>query len=174
MLIGHLPLGYIIGSTLRRRYGEARGVIAASLLGSTAPDIDMLRFYLVDFGSYNHRYYFTHWPFFWLVTAVVTLPAIHRLRRAWFLPAVGFYLGVLSHLVTDTVQGPVRWFAPFSATAYEVVRIPPLYGHWILSAIGYWTFLLDIAVCVAALLVLRMDLSRPATHGSRPSLAHEQ
>lgn len=157
MLIGHLPLGYIIGSTLRRRYGDARGVIAASLVGSTAPDIDMLRFYLIDFGRYNHRYYFTHWPSFWLAAAVVTLPAIYRLRRAWFLPAVGFYLGVASHLITDTVQGPVRWFAPFSATAYELVRIPALYSHWILSAIGYWTFLLDIAVCLVAFLMWRAD-----------------
>ncbi|MEQ1953518.1 metal-dependent hydrolase [Mesorhizobium sp. CN2-181] len=157
MLIGHLPLGYIIGSTLRRRYGVARGIIAASLLGSIAPDIDMLRFYLIDFGRYNHRYYFTHWPSFWLVTAAATLPLIHRLRRSWVLPAVGFYLGVASHLASDTVQGPVRWFAPFSTTAYELVRIPANYGHWILSAVGYWTFLLDLVVCFAALMLWRAD-----------------
>ncbi|MDQ6434909.1 metal-dependent hydrolase [Mesorhizobium sp. LHD-90] len=163
MLIGHLPLGYIIASSLRRRFGAVGGLVAASLAGSVAPDIDMLRFYLIDFGRYNHRYYFTHWPSFWLAAAVVTLPAIYRLKRAWFLPAVGFYLGVASHLVTDTVPGPVRWFAPFSMTAHELVRVPANYSHWILSVVGYWTFLLDIAVCAIAFLIWRADRGVPAT-----------
>lgn len=153
MLIGHPPLGYLIGVSLRRRFGTATSPVVASMAGSVAPDIDMLRFWFIDFGAYNHRYYFTHWPFFWLVCAAVILPLLYKWRRGWLLPAVGFFIGVLSHLVTDTVMGPVRWLAPFDNTAYELFRIPANYSHWVLSAIGYWTFLLDIGVCLLAALV---------------------
>lgn len=160
MLIGHAPLGYIIAVSLRRTFGPAVGLAVASIAGGLAPDIDMIRFWFIDNSQYNHRYYFTHWPFFWLLCAALLLPSLWMLRRRLLLPACGFFVGVASHLLTDTVMGPVRWFAPFYKFEYELFQIPAQFSHWILSAIGYWTFLLDIAVCMAAAVVWIIEKRR--------------
>ncbi len=174
MLI-HPPVGYLIGAAMRHKYGAVSGLMAACVLGSAIPDIDMARFWFIDHGRYNHRYYFTHWPLFWLGLSMIVLPLLYGFWRRWLLPAVGFVLGVASHLITDTVMGPVRWLAPFSDRSWEMFRVPASHGHWILSSIGYWTFLLDVGALVLAIIVWRWSWKpspasapqTPAGHNTR-------
>jgi len=156
MLIAHLPLGYLIGRSLARRYRPAAGLKVASLVGSVAPDVDLLRFYLLDNGQFNHRFYFTHWPSFWLLGAVSVLPILVRRRHPYLLPSAGFFPGVLSHLVTDSVAAPIRWFAPFSDRTVELVHVEPTHDHILLSLMANWTFLIELdLIAIAGIVWLR-------------------
>lgn len=39
--------------------------MAAAMLGSVVPDLDMVYFHFVDGGRTHHHAYVTHWPLFW-------------------------------------------------------------------------------------------------------------
>ncbi|WP_378951805.1 metal-dependent hydrolase [Mesorhizobium sp. ANAO-SY3R2] len=150
MLIAHLPAGFILGTLARRSRSGARALIAAALLGSVVPDFDMFYFYLVDGRQTHHHFYLTHWPLFWLALGFVVLSLV-----GWLLPrltvATGVFLvGVLSHMVLDSIAAPMQWLMPFSDLPVELVTVPARYSHWILSFILHWTFALEIAICVLA------------------------
>jgi inner membrane protein len=70
MLIAHLPAGYILGTFARNRWPGRSGVMAAAMLGSVFPDIDMLYFHFVDGRQTHHHAYITHWPLFWAVAGL--------------------------------------------------------------------------------------------------------
>ncbi len=152
MLIAHLPSGYLLGAFAQRRVPlQASAIMAAALIGSVAPDLDLLYFHLIDGRQTNHRDFFTHWPLFWLAFGFA-LAIVALVFQRKLLPLVlVFYAGVMLHMATDTVAAPIHWLAPFSQSATELVRIPKIHPNWIVSFVFHWTFLNEIAICLAAL-----------------------
>lgn len=58
MIFAHLPSGYLLG----RGLGGSRRVLAAVMIGSGAPDLDMLWFWLVDQGQTHHHRFWPAYP----------------------------------------------------------------------------------------------------------------
>ncbi|MFS8147512.1 metal-dependent hydrolase [Rhizobium sp. BR 249] len=151
MLIAHLPAGYILGSAARQR-SKASGIMTAALVGSVLPDFDMVYFFLTG-GKVHHHDYVTHWPLFWLALAAVILPAVGRLVPRWIPVAAVFFMGVMLHMVMDTVAAPLFWLAPFDWTKFELTTVPATYGNWVVSFMLHWTFGLELLICATALIV---------------------
>lgn len=141
MFIGHLPAGYLITKLAKTRCGSSRQLAAAALVGSVFPDIDLLYFYLVDHARTLHHHYLTHLPAFWL--CVCALGGWSRAGRV-------FLLGVLVHLVLDTIAGGVLWLWPFSHSNVVFVDVPARYDWWVWNFIFHWTFLFELALWLAA------------------------
>ncbi len=165
MLIAHLPAGYILGTAARRRASSST-VMAAALIGSIAPDFDMIYFYASG-GRVHHHAYVTHWPLFWLVAAVLVLPLLKWLRPDWLVTGFVFVAAAILHMVMDTIAAPLLWLAPFSFHEFELVRVPATHASWIVSFLLHWTFLLEISICLSALALFlmrrrRAEAGRPA------------
>ena len=158
MFVAHLPAGYLIGRALDRPGSRARAssrVVAASLVGSVLPDVDMLWFFLVDGGRVHHHRYWTHVPLFWAALAVPALIVTARRSPASLRAVVAFFLAIASHLVLDTVVGDVQWLQPFSDRFIHLVTVERIAGaHWIWSFILHWTFALELALLAVALVAL--------------------
>jgi hypothetical protein len=154
MLIAHLPAGYILGTAARRR-ASSPAIIAAALIGSVAPDFDMAYFYASG-GKIHHHAYITHWPLFWLVSAILILPLLKWLRPAWLPAGCVFFAAAILHMVMDTVAAPLYWLAPFSFHEFELVRVTATHANWIISFLLHWTFLLEISICLSALALFLM------------------
>ena len=103
MLIAHAPVGYLVGTALRRA-SPVPGLVAAAVSGALAPDLDMLLF-LAD-RSIHHHAWPTHWPVTWVGLAVVTAPGLcwAPTRRPAVLALVFAGNGFL-HLALDTLVG---------------------------------------------------------------------
>ncbi len=164
MLIAHLPAGYIIATAASRR-ATSPAIMAAALIGSVAPDFDMIYFYASG-GRVHHHAYVTHWPLFWLVSALLILPLLKWLRPAWLAAGFVFFAAAMLHMVMDTIAAPLLWLAPFSVREFEMVRVPATHGNWILSFMLHWTFLLEIAICVSALGLFLIRSRRAGTDQS--------
>lgn len=151
MLIAHLPSGHLIG-TLGERLApkSAPAVMAAALAGTVAPDLDMLWFHFVDSRTHHHALP-THWPLAWLAAGAVALFLARAAAPRWLPAVAAFFAAVMVHMVLDIVAAPTRWLAPFSAREFELVRVPAAHGHWIVSFVLHWTFLIELAICFAAL-----------------------
>lgn len=167
MIIAHAPSGYVMAVSLIRRICNgsvsAKAIIAVGIAGAFAPDLDMLYFHLIDNRQTHHHKYPTHWPIIWL--ALVATSAL------WFrlLPqskaavlSLMFCMGGVLHVLLDSFVGDVWWFAPFIDQPYAMFTVPARFNPWWLSFILHWSFLVEIAICVWALLLYR--------RGSRPSL----
>ena len=154
MLIAHLPSGYLLGAVSQRlAKTKTRTLMAAALFGSVAPDFDMLYFYLFDGRRTHHHTYFTHWPLFWLAIFAVLLLASRRSPKVQVPVAAAFSAGTMLHMVLDSIAAPMHWLMPFDDHMIELVTIPAAYANWIWSFVLHWTFVLEIAICLSALLV---------------------
>jgi hypothetical protein len=136
-------------------------VIAAGIAGAMAPDFDMVYFHLIDHRQTHHHRYFTHWPVFWLPLTVAALLWCIRAKqsKASFLASV-FCLGGLLHLVLDSFVGDIWWFAPFLDRPYALFTVPARFTPWWLSFILHWSFAVELAICLWALVLYRRR-SRP-------------
>lgn len=141
MLIAHLPSGYLLARASRWRMG-------ACLLGSVFPDLDMIRFWW-EGGHVHHHAYFTHLPAFWAAVALLSLALP---RKDLSLP---FLAGIFLHLSLDTVAGDVKWLWPLSDRMVHLVAVPATHDHWVRSFVFHWTFLLELGITAAALLLWR-------------------
>ncbi len=152
MFIAHLPAGYLLSRDLERRLGP--GLLAAGLLGSIFPDLDLLRFYLLDERRTPHHAYWTHWPLAWLLLGALTLGAcaVAASRRGAAL-TVTFVASVLLHLALDTVPSSIRWLAPLSMQGFNLVSVPPGRGWWVANFVLHWTFCLELGICLWAMVV---------------------
>lgn len=166
MLIAHLPAGYILG-TVARRGASSHAIMAAALIGSVAPDFDMAYFYASG-GRVHHHAYVTHWPLFWLASAILILPLLKWLRPAWLAAGFVFFSAALLHMVMDTIAAPLSWFAPFSLHEFELVRVPATHANWIMSFLLHWTFLLEIAICLSAFALFL--IRRRRSEGGQPAV----
>lgn len=144
MLIAHLPSGYLLG----RRAGGA--ALVAALIGSVAPDFDMLWFHLVDHGRVLHHAYITHIPGCWLIAAAVVLALTRLLAPSWLTVAAMFFAGVFVHLVLDTLVGGIMWLWPFDDRLISLAVVPARFDHWVTSFLLHWSFLTEIAITLLA------------------------
>lgn len=150
MLIAHLPSGYLLGHAARAR-GAA---MAAALIGSVAPDFDMLWFHLVDHGRVHHHLYPSHIPGCWLIAAILVLGLLRWLVPSMVIIAAMFFAGVFLHLLLDTLVGGIMWLWPFSDRLITLAVVPARYDHWVISFILHWSFLAEIAITLLAAGVL--------------------
>lgn len=147
MFIGHLPGAYLVFRTTTP--GLDKAAFAAAMIGSIAPDIDLLWFYFVDNRSHHHHEYLTHRPLLWL--GILTLGLLLRLRfpRAGLITAA-FGAGGLVHMTLDSIVGEVAWAWPISEFTHPLVVVQATHSHWILSFLSHWTFKIEIAVTLLA------------------------
>lgn len=153
MFIAHLPAAYL----LRRLCAPSlsRATIAAFLVGSVAPDIDMFAFYLVDGQSVHHHNYITHRPALWYIVLGLGL-VWHGIRRGKISAClIASGLGALLHLMLDSIAGQIDWGWPLWELPVTLVQVPATQSHWVLSFLTHWTFLNELIICAIAILVYR-------------------
>jgi hypothetical protein len=168
MIIGHLPAGYLLGKLLATRIGALRSsegsVVRASLVGSLAPDLDMIYFHLLDHRQHHHHMYPSHYPIAWLAGLALSLFWMHQAekRNAPTLAAV-FSLNGLIHMILDSIVGDIWWLAPFVDRPFSLFKVPSIWTPWWLNFVGHWTFGFEVALVLAALYVWRGPFSTATT-----------
>ncbi len=156
MLIGHVPAGYLFGKGLQG-LGCSKPLFLGVLVGSFAPDLDMLWFHFVDHGSVHHHTYITHRPIVWLTVLLAGLV----LRRHF---VIGVGLGGVLHMMLDTIAGAIAWGWPFFQHSLSLVTVPATHDHWVLSFMAHWTFQVEITICaIAAFVFWRSSLKGKKT-----------
>lgn len=165
MFIAHLPSGYILASLLLKRAGRhsvlPRTLMLAGILGAVAPDFDMLYFYLVDNRQTHHHRYFVHWPILWFgLTLTCMLWRRIAARSGWPIVALVFSLGGILHLLLDSFVGDIWWLAPFVDQPFALFSVPALFKPWWLNFILHWSFAVELAIWLWALLIHRRRASR--------------
>ncbi len=141
MFIGHLPGAYLLSSAFAPRT-TSPAVLAAFLVGSVIPDLDMLWFTFVD-SSVHHHHLITHRPALWGCIGAAGLV----LRWPWL---VALALGAIVHCALDTIAGDIMWLWPFSREGFQAVVVPATHDHWIKSFLAHWTFKVEILICLVA------------------------
>jgi len=175
MFIAHLPAGYLWTRFIvrKRRLAEVpspryRLLMTLGLIGSLLPDVDMLYFYLIDNRQHLHHGYWTHIPVYWLVLFGATLLIGRLLRKPLVSPAaIVLFSNVFIHLGLDTIAGKVRWLAPFSNRDFVLAEVPARYGWWVWNFVFHWTFLLEITILVAALVMFLRSRLKTGPYRSR-------
>lgn len=119
----------------------------------------MIWFYLADSTTHHHRFR-SHIPAVWAAVGLAALPLIRRPA-----PTAIFLAAIFLHLVLDMIGGGIMWGWPFSHHLFELVPVPATQSHWILSFVLHWTFLAEIAICTAALIVMRKPADKATATG---------
>jgi inner membrane protein len=159
VIIAHLPAGYLLHRTLTRHEQTARGLLWVSLLGSVFPDADLLYFYGPGHRHVLHHRYWTHLPAAWLAIGVVLWLLCRNERLEWLRwPSLLFLSNVALHLLLDTTVGGIYWAWPFSWHVFRVWSVRARYQPYLMNFVCDWTFLPEIAICVAAARVLWAEL----------------
>lgn len=172
MIIAHAPSGYILATSIMRRIASApvtaKAVVAAGIVGALAPDFDMMYFHLIDNRQTHHHKYISHWPIVWLTLAATSALwfSYARQSKAAALLLVVCLGGVL-HVALDSFVGDIWWFAPFIDQPYAMFTVPARFKPWWLSFILHWSFAVELAICIWALLTYR-GRSNPSLQARRP------
>lgn len=140
-------------------------IIMAGIIGSIAPDFDMVYFYLIDHRQTHHHKYFTHWPLLWICLVAVSLVwfRVSRYCKAASLSLV-FAAGGVLHLILDSFVGDIWWFAPFGKNPYAMFTVPALFKPWWLNFFFHWSFAVELVMCLWALTVYRRRSNRCPPH----------
>ncbi|BDS07678.1 metal-dependent hydrolase [Oceaniferula spumae] len=157
MFIAHLPAGYLCAKLSQRRCRDVNKklVFWSILIGSILPDIDMFYFYLIDNRQTHHHLYWTHFPSFWAaIWLVVSAFALATKNKRLFLANTALAAGLLLHLLLDSLVGGVAWLHPFSSKLYYMLEIPATRSWWVWNFVLHWTFLAEVLICLAALVLL--------------------
>lgn len=160
MIIAHAPAGYLLANGLMRGLAAtpvtAKAVLAAGVMGALVPDLDMAYFHLIDNRQTHHHRYFSHWPVIWLSLAALAALWFGCVRqsKAAVLSLV-FCLGGVLHVILDSFVGDIWWFAPVVDQSYAMFTVPARFKPWWLSFVLHWSFAVELAICIWALLVYR-------------------
>lgn len=151
-------------------------VIGAGMIGSIAPDLDMVYFYLIDHRQTHHHKYVTHWPLLWLclVVAAILWIRVSRFSKASCLSLV-FIVGGVLHLILDSFVGDIWWLAPFGGKPYAMFTVPAVFKPWWLNFFFHWSFAVELIIGLWALTLYRrrsnkalhMDCLHAARSGNR-------
>ena len=158
MLIGHLPAGYLAATAALRNTSPAErtSLMAATLVGSVLPDLDLLYFYGVD-SSVHHHALPPHWPLLWVAVGIASSSLLARTDCGrWGRIGLAVSAAALLHCGLDSIAGSVRWLAPFSDHETTLVTIPATHDSWIVSFITHWTFGVELALVALAAVVWRI------------------
>lgn len=143
MLVAHAPVGYLVGSGIRRQ-----GAVPACLVGALLPDVDVVPSLVL--GVHHHDWP-THWPITWLLLGLGVAPLLVGRWRAVAFLALLVVGNAELHLVLDTLVGDVRWLAPWSFHAFAVIHLRRVLDPWWLNFVFHPTFLLELALVAAAI-----------------------
>jgi inner membrane protein len=182
MLTAHLPAGYIGGCMISDRCREStplrvrQWLFASFVAGNLFPDVDMLYFYTIDHHRHHHHYFWTHLPVVWFALLVATWTiALFFPPKTWAVVITAFIGGVFLHLVLDTPVGDIAWLYPYSHRLFHIITVPNEYGWWLWNFVLHWTFLFEILVWVAAVILYvqrnKRALTEPiSSHDHQPPL----
>ncbi|RUS60399.1 metal-dependent hydrolase [Pseudorhodobacter sp. E13] len=151
MILAHLPSGYLLGKGLARARPAAAWVLPATMLGAVLPDFDLFWFYLIDDRAFHHHRYWVHIPAFWAAVAAITLPLVAFLTPRALIAVLGFFAGLMLHLLLDTFAGDILLAWPWSDRFFHLITVPAAQSHWLLNFILHPVFLLELAIIAAAL-----------------------
>jgi hypothetical protein len=131
-------------------------VIVAGIIGSIAPDFDMVYFYLIDHRQTHHHKYVTHWPLVWLCLVAASLLwfRVSRCSKASCLALV-FTAGGVLHLILDSFVGDIWLLAPFGGKPYAMFTVPAVFNPWWLNFFFHWSFAVELIVCLWAFTLYR-------------------
>ncbi len=77
----------------------------------------------------------------------------------WF-----FMLGVLSHLLLDSIIGDIYWLIPFSYRPFSMFTVHPRYSPWYLNFVFHWVFGLELVLSSCAVALAWRDARRFRTN----------
>ena len=104
-----MPSGYIVAKLVFRQLRKQPVVwkifLICALIGSVAPDFDLIYFYLWDHKQHHHHTYWPHYPIVWLSLLLINfllLGLLPGLRKTLLYSAVFLFCGSI-HLLLDTV-----------------------------------------------------------------------
>jgi inner membrane protein len=162
MFVAHIPAGYLLSRYLSRGHPDRKALILTGILASILPDTDLLWFYLVDNRQTVHHAYVFHWPLFWLACAACAWAVARIMNWTRLYPFIRVALAcLLLHMVLDSIAAEILWLMPFAGYEVNLVKVPARYGWWVWNFILHWTFLAELAIVLAAGIMLWRDM-RPA------------
>jgi inner membrane protein len=181
MFLAHLPAGYLCSHALlaacKNPPRNLRPYLALGMLGSIAPDLDLIWHAFFDPHPGFHHLYWTHYPFAWALPAGLALLLCLALsQRNAALGVLLFACNGLLHLLLDTLRGSIAWGWPFDPTLIKWVSVPHNHRYWLLNFVFHWTALVELSIiaAAAALWFLRRRNARqqpaPTISGSRERL----
>jgi len=166
MIVAHLPAGYIVSTLLFHRfekYGASRLIfLRAGLLGSIAPDLDMIYFYGFDHRAHPHHSYFSHFPSVWLLLLTLAILCFqHCKQKKLALLALIFTGNGMLHMLLDYISTNIYWLAPFVNRPFALITVPSVYQDWWLNFLLHRSFALEILIVLwATCLWCRRRLAR--------------
>lgn len=173
MFLAHLPVGCATSALLsKQRFSFSK--LWLGVLGSVAPDFDILYFYTIGGRKVVHHSYWTHIPFWWLLIGF-SLWILFKAKPKNPLVCKGLYLflpNVFIHLILDTISSGIRWFWPITSYEFELITVPARYSPWYLNYFFHWTFVFELFLIGCALAVIslyRNPLATPLQDGSKTS-----
>ncbi|MNE81945.1 hypothetical protein D3C80_1786290 [compost metagenome] len=97
-----------------------------------------------------------HWPILWFGLALACtiwqrLAPTSRRAPA----ALVFSLGGILHLLLDSFVGDIWWLAPFVDQPFALFSVPAVFKPWWLNFILHWSFAVELAIWLWALLIFR-------------------
>ena len=153
MIIAHMPSGYIIAKAFKQNRKPA---VVSSMIFGALPDLDLIYFYLHD-SSATHRLFFPHLPIVMMSALLVTLPIYCMKFFAKFrIYYALFFANWLAHLVLDTFTERIFWLYPFSNRGFQLVEVPAVYSHWMISFVLHWSFAVELAIVAFAVILFFM------------------
>lgn len=151
VFIAHLPAGYLLTKRIEAGWRTSR-LMPLGLAASVLPDLDLIRFYVVDHRQVLHHEYWTHVPFWWVTIGVAWYLGLAALRRRLAgARSAAFFGNIFLHLALDTVVGGVAWLAPFSGHVSTLVTVPAGHRWWVSNFVLHWTFVIELIVVARAL-----------------------
>jgi inner membrane protein len=165
MIIAHGPAGYLLTKffaktilrksipegTSSRRYNT---LILAGIIGGIMPDFDFAYHVFIDSDRTPHHAYITHMPVFWISLIILSVIAGRLFKKPYFSAiSIAMYGAALLHLVCDTLTGEIYWLYPFSMHPFNVFSVHGTYIWWVHNYMYHWTFLIEIAIVTAAMVV---------------------
>lgn len=150
MIFAHGPLGWLSAGWIQRIWNKATlspgqrwWLLGIGAVGGLFPDIDLLYFHWIS-AEVSHRQLPTHTVLFYLPIIVLVI-ALARWRKAWFIYGATwcFGLGVLTHLLTDSVGGAIMWLWPFVREPFGLFSIPAIAQSAHASRLFLYNFLME-------------------------------
>jgi hypothetical protein len=124
--------------------------MAVAVAGAVFPDIDFIWYFFVDDMRIHHHRYWVHAPAFALFVGL-GLIGLARIALPRVLPyAVAFSVGWWLHILLDAPMGQIMWLWPFDDTLYAPIFVPYRGGHWVMSFVLHWSFLLELCIWATA------------------------
>lgn len=166
MFLAHLPAGYLLARHLSKGQVRRKALIATGMIASVFPDTDLFWFYLVDNRQTAHHAYIFHWPLFWLMLALLAWLIARTTRCRAAEPFIIVALGcTLLHMILDSVAAEILWLKPFSDFELNLVHVKAQYDWWVWNFVLHWTFVIEIAITIIAVVVFWRDWRKGSTDG---------